>query len=57
MTDASRAHNLFSVNIAASLYCQLREKPCEVITNDMRVKGSATRMNTYPDIVAACGKP
>jgi Uma2 family endonuclease len=57
MTGASRKHNLVCVNIAASLHAQLRGKPCEVYTNDMRVKVSETGMYTYPDIVAACENP
>lgn len=57
MTGASREHNLMCVNIAASLHAQLRGQPCEVYTNDMRVKVRETGMYTYPDIVAACGQP
>lgn len=57
MTGASRRHNLACLNIAASLHAQLRGKPCEVYTNDMRVKVSETGMYTYPDIVAACESP
>ncbi len=57
MTGASRKHNLVCVNIAASLHAQLRGTPCEVYSNDMRVKVSETGMYTYPDIVAACDNP
>ena len=57
MTGASRKHNLLCLNIAAGLHAQLRGKPCEVYTNDMRVKVAETGMYTYPDIVAACGEP
>jgi Uma2 family endonuclease len=57
MTGASRGHNLVCVNVASSLHTQLRGQPCEVYTNDMRVKVSETGMYTYPDITAACGQP
>jgi len=57
MTGASREHNLLSLNIAVSLHAQLRGKPCEVYTNDMRVKVSETGMYTYPDVAVACEKP
>jgi Uma2 family endonuclease len=57
MTGASRKHNLINGNFFTILHHQLRGKPCEVYTNDMRVKISETGMYTYPDIVAACGQP
>ncbi len=57
MTGASREHNLICVNLAASLHAQMRGQPCEVYSNDMRVKVSETGLYTYPDIVVVCGKP
>ncbi|MEI6414375.1 MAG: Uma2 family endonuclease, partial [Pseudomonadota bacterium] len=57
MTGASRPHNLLCVNIAASLHAQMRGRPCEVYSNDLRVKVSETGRYTYPDIVAVCGEP
>jgi Uma2 family endonuclease len=57
MTGASREHNLINGNLFAALHVQLRGKPCEIYSNDMRVKVSETGMYTYPDIVAACGGP
>ena len=35
---ASRTHNLISNNVSASLTTQLRDRPCEVYANDMRVQ-------------------
>ncbi len=57
MTGASREHNLINGNLFAALHTQTRGKPCEVYSNDMRVKVSETGMYTYPDIAVACGKP
>ncbi|MBA3533412.1 MAG: Uma2 family endonuclease [Ardenticatenales bacterium] len=57
MVGASREHNLISLNIAASFHRQLAEHPCEVYTNDMRVRVSPTGLYTYPDVIVVCGKP
>ncbi|CAK0771343.1 putative restriction endonuclease domain-containing protein [Gammaproteobacteria bacterium] len=57
MTGASRPHNIVNGNTFAALHAQMRGRPCEVYSNDMRVKVSETGMYTYPDIVAACGEP
>ena len=38
MSGASREHNLLTVNIARELSQQLRGRPCEAYTSDMRVK-------------------
>ena len=57
MTGASRKHNLIATNILVSLGQQLKGKPCEVHTSDMRLKVTATGLYTYPDVVAVCGDP
>jgi Uma2 family endonuclease len=57
MSGASRRHNLISLNIGAELRAQLRHRPCEVYTSDMRVKVSPTGLYTYPDVVVVCGEP
>ena len=57
MTGASRRHNLISLNIGAELRAQLRQRPCEVYTSDMRVKLGATGLYTYPDVAVVCGEP
>ena len=54
MPGASRAHNLITVNIPSELHFQLRERTCEVYSNDMRVKVSAAGLYTYPDVVVVC---
>jgi Uma2 family endonuclease len=56
MTGASREHNLATVNLAATLHAQLRQRPCEVYTADMRV-GVSRRAYLYPDVVVVCGGP
>ena len=57
MPGASREHNLITVNITSGLHIQLLDRPCEVYTNDMRVKVSDTGLYTYPDVVVVCDEP
>jgi len=55
MAGATRGHNLIAVNVTALLHPQLRQRPCFLYSNDMRVRVSATGLYTYPDVVVACG--
>jgi Uma2 family endonuclease len=57
MVGASRKHNLISTNIVISVGQQLKNRPCEIYTSDMRVKIPATGLYTYPDVTVACGEP
>ena len=51
MAGASEGHNLASLNLATVLNFELREKPCRVYSNDMRVLAPRSRSYMYPDIV------
>ena len=55
MAGASREHNQISSNIVRLLGNDLLEKPCSVFSSDMKVKVSAIKKYTYPDIVVVCG--
>jgi len=57
MVGASRKHNLIAVNILAGLGQQLRDKPSEVYTSNMRLRVPAIDLYTYPDVVVACNEP
>ncbi len=57
MSGASREHNLITVNIGSEFNRQLKGQPCEVYTNDMRVKVRSNGLYTYPDVVVVCGEP
>lgn len=57
MSGASREHNIIVTNIVAGLHAQLKGRPCEAYSSDMRVKVSATGLYTYPDVVVVCGDP
>jgi Uma2 family endonuclease len=41
--------------LVTALDNQLRERPCNVYSNDMRVKIPNTGLFTYPDVVVTCG--
>ncbi len=55
MAGAKRRHNLVNVNVSSALNQQLRERPCEVYANDMRV--GVGKDFVYPDVVVVCGTP
>ena len=57
MSGASRRHNLIVTNIVREISQQIKGKPCEVYSNDMRVKIPATGLYTYPDVVVVCDEP
>lgn len=56
MSGASRWHNFIAGSVYAELRAQLRGRPCEVYSSDMRVKVSASGLYTYPDVSALCGE-
>jgi Uma2 family endonuclease len=55
LAGASPNHNRIVISTVGSLYNQLRARPCEVFSSDMRVKVSMTGLYTYPDISIVCG--
>jgi Uma2 family endonuclease len=57
MAGASREHILITGSSHASLYAQLRKRPCEVYMNDMRLKIALRRSYVYPDLIVVCGEP
>ena len=56
MVGASRRHNRIVTNLVTALDNQLRARPCNVYSNDMRVRVTSTGLFTYPDVVVTCGK-
>ena len=56
MTGASRKHNRIVSNLVITLGNQLRERPCNVYSSDLRVKIPATGLYTYPDVIVTCGE-
>ena len=57
MTGASRKHNLVVVNLTREISQQLKGRPCETYSTDMRVRVPSTRLYTYPDVVVVCDEP
>jgi Uma2 family endonuclease len=57
MAGATRAHILITGNIAREVSLALRDRPCEVYANEMRVQIGRSRAYVYPDLVVACGEP
>lgn len=57
MTGASRRHILIVTNLVMQLGIQLKKRPCEVYSNDMRVRVTPTGLYTYPDVIVMCGEP
>ena len=57
LAGASLKHGRIIKNTSGRLFSKLLGGPCEAITNDLRVRSSATQLNTYPDIVIICGEP
>ena len=57
MAGASLAHNRIVSNLVATLHAQMRGRPCDVFSGDLRVHILATGLYTYPDIAALCGEP
>src|SRR5215472_5743518 len=56
MSGASRWHVAVTQNIARQLGNRLEQEPCDVGTNDMKVRVSH-RSYMYPDVVITCGEP
>jgi Uma2 family endonuclease len=57
MAGASEGHVLIVLNVASEVRARLRETPCRVYANDMRVKVAATGLYTYPDVIGLCDPP
>jgi Uma2 family endonuclease len=57
MTGASLRHSLVVANLMHVLTTQLRNRDCNVVANDLRVRVPETDSYVYPDVVAFCGEP
>ena len=57
MAGAGYAHNLVTANLIATLNQQLRTRPCQVLSGDMRIHVAASDLYTYPDASVVCGEP
>jgi Uma2 family endonuclease len=55
MAGMSEMHNVISHNIGRELGNLLKDRPCKVYQNDMRVR-CPTGLYAYPDVAVACGE-
>lgn len=56
MTGASFTHAVICQNCATTLATQLTDKPCTVVTNDVRVRVASKVSYRYPDVMVICGE-
>ena len=57
MAGASLAHNRIVSNLVISLGTQMRGRPCDVFSSNMRIHIPATGLYTYPDVAALGDTP
>ena len=57
MSGATRSHNLIGGNVFGQVREQLRGRPCEPYTSDMRVMASNASLYAYPDVTVVCDPP
>ncbi|MGB9178541.1 MAG: Uma2 family endonuclease [Pyrinomonadaceae bacterium] len=56
LAGASRQHNRIVTNLVVGLDNQLKERPCNVYSSDLRIKINKSGLYTYPDVVVTCGE-
>lgn len=56
MAGASRRHHRIVTNLSTALSVQLKFRPCNNYSSDMRVRIGNAERYVYPDIVATCGR-
>lgn len=57
MSGASARHVGIVSNIVGELRNQLRQRPCQVYSTDLRLSVDANQRYTYPDVMVVCDKP
>ncbi|MGA9995324.1 MAG: Uma2 family endonuclease, partial [Pyrinomonadaceae bacterium] len=51
LAGASRQHNRIVTNLVVGLDNQLKQRPCNVYSSDLRIKINKSGLYTYPDVV------
>jgi Uma2 family endonuclease len=49
-------HARLALKVGSALGAQLRDRPCELFSSDLRVRVAATDLATYPDLSVVCGR-
>ena len=57
MSGGSYNHVRIIGNLAFELRNSMKQRPCEVVTSDLRVRVSPGGLYTYPDVSVVCGEP
>lgn len=57
MAGESLAHSQICVNLAGELRGQLKGKPCQALSPNMKVRTSEAGLFAYPDVTVVCGEP
>lgn len=56
MAGGTIEHGRLASRVTATLLAQLRGRPCEAFSSDVRVRVLATGLATYPDLSIVCGR-
>ena len=56
MTGGTLRHNVIAGNMLVALRSQLRDTPCRVFINDVRVRVEKTHSYYYPDLLVSCAR-
>lgn len=57
MSGGSFNHVRIIGNLAFELRAGLKQRTCEVVTSDLRLRVSPEGLYTYPDVTVVCGEP
>ena len=57
MAGERLAHSQISVNLAGELRTQLKGKPCQALSPNMKVRTAESGLFAYPDLTIVCGEP
>jgi Uma2 family endonuclease len=57
MAGESLAHSRICINLAGEVRAQLKGKPCEALSPNMKVQVQSKGMYAYPDLTIVCGEP
>lgn len=56
MAGASVSHNRINANLVREVGNALKNRPCDVFSQDLKTRTTATKY-AYPDVVVVCGEP
>jgi Uma2 family endonuclease len=57
MAGESLEHSRICVNLSGELRAQLKGRPCEVLSANMKVVANVESLFAYPDLSVVCGEP